>query len=354
MSSKHFLSFGALAVILVGILFAPIRLPQTVDVPGRILSAREWVVRMDDGGVVVTTLTDRIAGAVSSASVLETTRGDAVRLELSRLVRPGERIHAGDTLATIRSNELERLIAELEGGARSAEASLLSTTTGQKEAVVHGASQQLERARRNEDALRAVLARQKLLFEKGLIAEQEYELAEKQATLATMDVSIAGANLRALSTGDKREQQDLMAANVGMLRRELEVIRQREHDCILKAPFSGVVLCSGVSDTLLLLVDATKYVVMMPVPVREREHVAIGQHISIAGEGFGEFPAALVSIVSSPVQMLGTEQVFLVTGLCEGSGNGFLHGALVRCAIRSAPCSPSGYLKTLLTRSVRP
>ena len=204
MSSKHFLSFGALAVILVGILFAPIRLPQTVDVPGRILSAREWVVRMDDGGVVVTTLTDRIAGAVSSASVLETTRGDAVRLELSRLVRPGERIHAGDTLAKIRSNELERLIAELEGGARSAEASLLSTTTGQKEAVVHGASQQLERARRNEDALRAVLARQKLLFEKGLIAEQEYELAEKQATLATMDVSIAGANLRALSTGDKR------------------------------------------------------------------------------------------------------------------------------------------------------
>lgn len=340
-------------VLLVGTLTAPIRLPHTVEVPGRILCAREWVVKMDASGVILTTLVDRKAGAISNSTVHEYSKGDVVRLEFSPIVRPGVHVAQGDTLARVTSNEILRSVAELEGQVASAEASLLTSSTGQKDAVVEGARQQLEQARRNDDALQMVLARQKLLFEKGMVAEQEFELAQRQAAIASIGVTIADANLRSVSTGEKREQQELMHANIRKLTGELDVVRKRQAECALRAPFQGVVLCCGVSDTLLMVADTTEYVVLMPVPMKEHGSVAAQQRVILSGqEPFGQIPAVVTSVVS-PVEVFGGQQVFVVTGQCANPCNTIMHGMIARCAIECPPWSPAAYVRNLLTRSIR-
>jgi hypothetical protein len=339
-------------VLLGGFLAAPIRLPHTVEVPGRILCAREWIVRMETGGVIVAMLVDRKAGTVSNSTVHEYSRGDVVQLEFSPEARSGATVCRGDTLVQIHSNEIARALAELEGQVASAEASLVTSSTGQKAAIVEGAREQLEQARRNNEALDVILARQKLLYEKGMVSEQEYELAQRQAAVASIGVSIAGANLHAVSTGEKQEQRDLMRANILRLSGELEVVRKRQAECALRAPFKGVVLCSGVSDTLLMVADTTEYVVLMPVPLKEYGCIAAQQRVCLSGqEPVGIVPGIITGVVS-PVEVYGGQQVVMITGQCIGRWGTVMHGSVARCVIECAPWSPIAYVQSLVTRSL--
>jgi hypothetical protein len=353
MTLKHWVAAALVLFLLAGLLLVPIRVPRTIEVPGKVLCAREWIVRMDAEGTLVSSLVDRVTGAVLRTTTQQYTRGDVVRCELSRKVTPGGLILQGDTVAFVRSNEIDRTLAELKGEVASAEALLASATSGQKEAVVQEAQQQLEQARRNEEALRVILARQKLLFEKGLISEQEYQVTERQATVSGIGVSIAEAHLRAVSTGDKREEQELMRTNIRRFRGQLDVLRERRAQGSLCAPIRGVVLCAGVNDTLVMVADTSAYVVLMPVPMRDAGYVTCQQRISLSGNEIGDLPSAVVGGTTSPVQNLGCQQVYMVTGICDRAGAAVLHGLLVRCAIHCPPCSLQDYLVALFSRTIR-
>jgi hypothetical protein len=336
-----------------GLCALPIRLTHSIEVPGRIMAAREWMVKTESGGGIVTMYVDRIAGVVSRTTVQGFSRGDAAQLVFTPGVRAGASLSDGDTVAVIHSDELERELARLRGEEATALASLASTLSGQKESVIRGSQQELEHARREEDDLEAILVRQRLLFEKGLIAQQELETAERRTALAKISVSIAVAHLQSVSTGAKREETELMRARLREIGSEIAGAEQRLHSCIVRTPCPGVALSAGVNDTLLLVADTSAYVVLMPVPFHLQRWIGLRQHIVLTGRESGDLPSAVVTTIVSPVQMIGGGEVFLVTGQCERSARSLLHGALARCNIQCAPCTPFEYLTLILTRSIR-
>jgi hypothetical protein len=353
MKTRWLLIISGCTILLGGFYISPIRVSRSVTVPGKILCAREWLVRWDANGAIVTTLVDRAGGSVRNTTITEFSRGDFVQMEMNPRTVSGCAVACGDTVVRIHSNEIERQIATLRGDLANAEASLVAISTGEKEPVVQGARQQLEQARREEESLKAILARQKLLFERGLIAQQEYELAERRAAVSGIGVSIASEHLRAVSTGAKREEGELIRARIRALRDELDVLERRRRECALSAPLPGIVMCAGFKDTLLLIADTSEYVVLMPVPLREQQNISPHQRVSLTGRDAGNLPPAIVTNVISPVQILGGQEVFIVTGQCERTGRALVHGTLAQCAIEGAECSLLDYTKGLLSRAVR-
>jgi hypothetical protein len=353
MKTRWFLIISGCAVLLGVFSLSPIRVSRSITVPGKILCAREWLIRWDANGAIVTTLVDRAVGSVRNTTITEFSRGDFVQMEMDRRIVSGTAVGCGDTIVRIHSNEIDRQVATLRGEVANAEASLVAISTGEKEPVVQGARQQLEQAKREVESLKAILARQKLLFERGLIAQQEYEIAERRAAVSDIGVSIATEHLRAVSTGAKREQGELILARIRTFRDELDVLERRRRECALSAPLSGIVMCAGFKDTLLLVADTSEYVVLMPVPLREQLNISPHQRISLRGREAGDLPSAIVTNVVSPVQIFGGQEVFIVTGQCEKSGRALVHGTLALCAIESANCSLLDYAKALVSRSIR-
>ncbi len=340
-------------ILLLGLFALPIRVPYSVAVPGKVLCAKELVVTLNTDGGIVTSVVNRTSGVTQQYAVAQFSRGDAMQFVLNGSLAAGSAVRVGDTLGVVRSSENERELERLRGELGSASASLASTISGEKQSVVDEARQQVEHAKKQAEELKAVHARSRLLYERGLISQQEYELAERRASVSGIDVAIAESRLESVSTGAKKEQAEFVRAQIKSLQREIAVLEARERGYSLLSAVSGVVMQMGASDTLLVVSDTTEYVVVMPVPLRERLSVVPSQHVRLVASEIDDIPSAVMIAVDKTIHTLNGQQVVMATAQLERSGGALLHGLLARCSIDCASLTISEYIKRKVHSLVR-
>jgi len=340
-------------LLLLGLAFIPLEVPYSLAMPGRILGIRQLTVSVNTDGAIVTSLVDHSTGVTRRYTAAQFTRGDAVRFTTDGRVGIGHAVQPGDTLGTMWSNEVERELTRLRGEHASASASLASILAGEKSSIVAVAVQEVEHERRVAEEQNDVFARQKQLFERGLIAQQDFDLARRQAEVAAIDVAMAESRLEATLTGAKAEEANLARAQVRSIQEEIAVLEERQEDLCVISPMAGVIVRLGGEDALLVLVDTSAYVVVFPIPLRERRHVALEQDVSLSTPELDDLPPAAVASLGGTVQFLNGEQVVLGIARCkEGSGLA-LHGLVVRCALRCSPVAPVEYVRRSLHSLVR-
>lgn len=334
---------GAIAVAGALLLLLPVSVPYTITAPGKILCANEWVVALNRDGGIAAFVADRVSGVTRQYSLAQFNRGDAVSFSIDPRITTGVSVHAGDTVGVARSSEVERELERLRGELRNAIASLAVTVTGEKQAIVEEAAQTVEHAKRQAEDLDAVYARQKMLFEKGLVSEQEFDLAQRRAATAQIEVSIAEARLRSVTTGAKKEQTEFVRSQILSLQNEIRALERHEQGFRLISPVSGIVTQMGGSDTLLVVSDTTSYVVVMPVPVHERTSVLPEQQVRISATEVAGIPGASVLKVDRAIQSLNGQQVVFATAQMHQAPAEVLNGLLARCTIDCASLTPWEY-----------
>ncbi len=352
--NKRWWLLGGVCVLALSIIATlPIQIPYAVTVPGKILCTNEWIVAFHRDGGIVTYVADRASGATKRYSLAQFNRGDAIAFSLSPHLSSGVGVAMGDTVGVVRSTEIERELQLLKGDLQRAEASLAATLAGEKQPIVEGARQEVERAKRQASELNAVLARQKLLLERGLVAQQEYDLAERRASTASIEVSIAEARLGAVASGAKREQADVVRSQIRSLRNQIDVLERQEESQRFVSPLSGVVSQFGTSDTLLVVSDTSAYVVVMPVPLHERSRLAQHQSVKIYASDVPNIPPAEIIAVDKTIHQLNGQQVVLATAQMSGVPAELLNGLLARCSIQCIARSPFDYAKRKLQVMLR-
>ncbi|MBI5470799.1 MAG: hypothetical protein HY961_00495 [Ignavibacteriae bacterium] len=345
-------------IVVIGIVGAillalPVRIPYSVTVPGKVLCAQEIVITLSTDGGIVSSVINRTTGLTQHYAAAQFTRGDAMQFAPHRKIAVGSTVHRGDTIGVVQSSENDRELERLRGELDGAVATLATTVTGEKQSIVDEARQQVEYARTRAEELKSVLARSKLLYEKGLTAQQEYELADRRASIAHIDVSIAESRLTSVSTGAKKEQAELVRSQIKSLQREIAVLESRKRSYSLLSPLSGVVMQVGAADTLLVVSDTTDYVVVMPVPLRERQSVGSARHVSLSASEVDAIPPAIMIGVDKTIHMLNGQQVVLATAQLEKSGGELLHGLLARCSIECPSLAASEYVNRKVHSLVR-
>lgn len=335
---------GAVVATVIVLFLLPIKVPYAVTVPGKILCTQEWIVTLNADGGIVAFVVDRASGVTKHYSLAQFERGDAVQFTLDPHVVGGITVAQGDTIGVVQSSEIERELQRLRGELRNVTASLAVSVTGEKQSIVEEAKQSVEYAKRQAEDLKAVLARQKLLYEKGLVAQQEYDLAERRASTSVIEVSIAEAKLRSATTGAKKEETEFVRAQIRSLQNEIDVVEKQEQAYRLISPLSGVVTQVAASDTLLIVSDTTEYVVIMPVPLRERSHVLPRQNVKLYASEVERIPSAVMMTVDNTIQSLNGQQVILATAQLNHATGELLNGLLARCSIECASLSPFDYL----------
>ena len=330
------------------ILFYPGKFPYSLEVAGKILPHKQWVVTQSLNGVLTAILRNNEQGKIDSYFVTESERGDPVSLNIHRSIVPGTYVAKGDTIGWIDSNELERQIAQLNGELQSQKALLNVASTGEKESMVLEAERVLEHARETFDEHQKIVARLEKLSGSGFVPYQDYEIALSTQNLFTINIGIAEAQLQSLQTGLKQEEVEVISSQITSLEKEIDTLLERSENYTLTSPLSGVFETTP-GDTLVNIGDISSYAVIIPLKLKNRNYVNLQQKVKYTIEGINNSFYGEILKLGNVVHILNGEQVLLVTASLDAQSKDLLIGTVVKCSIVCEPLTPREHLVRSVT-----
>jgi multidrug resistance efflux pump len=240
-------------------------------------------------------------------------------------------VRVGDTIGFFYSNEVEYQLARLRGLLDVEKATLKFYMTGEKEAVVEQVRRKLEGAREQMEAQRKIFERAKALYEKNLISAQEFELAQSTLKLYEANVEIAEAELQNVMTGAKGEQIKLIEANIRAIQEQINVLEKRAKSSVLTTPISGVISGYFSQDTILAVMDTSKFIILLPIKLLDTQIVKPGHTVEIKNQ---ESLTAMVKGSHNRVEILNGEQVVFYIAESKDKIVNLKPGAIVTCYVK--------------------
>jgi membrane fusion protein YbhG len=182
----------------------------------------------------------------TAQGTIEVEESDVVSLvggRVARLwVREGEMVHAGDTVATLRSTTLPDDLRQREARVAEAQAALADLERGARPEEIIRAEAELKAAIADDSAAATDLNRQEALVVSHASAEQDVDRARARAATARGARDSKAQTLALLKAGATREALDAARSRLAQARADLAEGQATEGELTLVAPSDGVVL----------------------------------------------------------------------------------------------------------------
>jgi len=333
----------AAALLLTLFLLLPITLSWRINVPCKVLPAREWLLMKNADGSMMATYSDYQQGRTDSYSAMTIVRGDAFRFDLLPSLKAGDMVRAGEAISKVYSHELSRESSRLSGDLEVAKASLAAIKAGEKQTVAQEAERTLALAKEKAQVVNLQFQRQDSLYQRRLISREAFDLARSTAQMAAIEVAIAEAHLQTVRTGDKPEQIRLIESQIQGLEGEIKALSNQVGALTLVSPFTGIFQTSPNPDTLCTVID-TAQVLLMPISVRHLEEVAAGQSVRLRTSRSAGWIEATVQRVEQQVKVVNGLQVIMVTAEVKAGSRTLPANLVAQGYIETGRLSPVGYL----------
>jgi HlyD family secretion protein len=219
-----------------------------------------WLVRRPRAVAVVHpelhSLTETITSSARVGGVQESAVGAQFTGTVERLlVRDGDRVKAGQTLAMLRNNVTQQQRSQAQAAVTTARARLAQVSKPPLKSEVDDATHQVTEARAQAAQANADLqlagkqyARSKELFEHGLIPRSEFDQVESnerslssRLRAAKATVKVREAQLETLNHTPLPENVQVARAELAEANSALQVATQQKREAKVLAPFDGVV-----------------------------------------------------------------------------------------------------------------
>lgn len=351
-SRKTLIFWAILIVLIIVLLILPIKLNYNLYVKGKILPSKEWIIYKGTDGRLTSQLINYKTGMSQSYDVTLFDRGDAMQFAFNENIFSGSNILVNDTIAVVYSNEIERQIENLKGQIVSAKASLSINLTGEKQAIIDHENKTLEYAIRQADEQKKILDRIEVMYKKGLVSQEDYEITKGTYDLSNINISISKARLQTVESGAKQEQIGLIKSQIISLENELAVLQKRFKGFTIISPLSGVVNRKTNSDTLMTISDVSEFILINPVKVDDKEFISDSAIIDIYAVGKKQNVSANVIEIDNSVKIVNGIQVVTVTSVVNGKGADLIPNLIVDSYIHTGKLSPLDYLIRVWQRIV--
>ncbi|QQS35387.1 MAG: hypothetical protein IPM56_14205 [Ignavibacteriales bacterium] len=351
-SNKTLIISSVIIILILLIFILPFKFSYKIHLQGKVLPVKEWTIYKGTDARVTTVLTDNLTGINESYSVTQFDRGDAVQFNFTPGIKAGAYLNAGDTVASVYSNEIDRQIVNLKGQVASTRASLSINLSGEKQALIEQETERLNFAIRQAEEHKKILSRLKSLYERGLVSQEEYEIAQGTAELNEINIKISRATLESVETGSKPELINYFNAQVSALEKELSVLEKRFKGFTLLSPINGTIGRHTNNDTLLVLNDISSFTIIIPVNILEKKYLNLPLPFDVyLNSNKLELSGELLSI-DNKVRLLNGAQIVIGTSKIEGDLNQLLPGLMVDCYVNLGSFSAYEYVKIVWERLV--
>lgn len=323
----------ALIILIIVIIFLPIKYPSSINSKGKLLPHNTWLISKETDGRLTTEFLNNATGINNEFSVTQFERGDAVQFKFNLdLISLGQ-VRQGDTIGYVISNEIEKDIEKLKGELNTARALLNIQTSSEKESVIEEEKSKLVFAEKELEEQTKIYERKKQLFDRDLISRQEYEADEARYELAKININIAKERLRSVQSGAKTEEIDYASTQISTIENEISVLQKRYESNNIVSPISGTVARSFSSDTLLIINDVSKSVVLIPIKWQASGKIKTEQQVVVSSPNVNESLKGKVFSIGNSVKTLNGIQYIMVTARFDDAISELKPGLLVDCTI---------------------
>jgi multidrug efflux pump subunit AcrA (membrane-fusion protein) len=336
-------------VLLIVIISLPIEYPISVNSKGKLLPFKTLILSKGTDGRLITSLTDNSTGIDNFYTVTQFERGDAVQFKFNSSIINGGKVTKGDTIGFIISNEIEKDIQKLIGELETAQASLNVQSSSEKQSIIDAEKSKLEFAEMELDEQTKIYNRKKLLFERNLISQQEFEADEARYELAKININIAKERVKTVESGAKAEEIKFTETQIRALENEISVLQKRYESNNIISPINGIINKAFSTDTLLTVNDTSKYIIVMPINFNELGKLQIDQKVE-ASANVDELMQAKIISIGNSVSTSGFNQYVLVTAISESKINLLKPGLYVDCEIDCGSATAYQILKNFFLK----
>jgi HlyD family secretion protein len=223
------------------------------------------------------------------------------------LVREGQQVRAGQTIAEIESSSELAAVETARSEVESARMDLSKVLAGERAETIAAARGDLRSLQAKAAQSKEALDRLRVLAAKDLATKDEFDRALRQSEQDTAAVDASRSRLDALANGPRREDVAASEAKLRLAEHKLAERLALADMRKIKSPESGTVLqvkyrvgeyYSPGGDPILLLGDLDELRVRVDVDERDIARITLGQAAYVTAPAFGEqrFPATVVEI----------------------------------------------------------
>jgi HlyD family secretion protein len=220
-------------------------------------------------------------------------------------VNRGDRVKAGQLLATLENRDLVAAATASKGQLDQAEANLRATAQATVPEAVTKATTDVQSARQQLEAAEKLLKSREELLRQGALARKLVDEAQVSYAQARAQFDSAQEHLRALQSVGKEEQIKQAAGQVETARGQLRSAEAQVAYSEIRSPIDGIVsdrpLYAGEmanpGTPLMTIVDNSRVVARANVPVQEASSVKAGDAATIRmTDGSFEVPARITVV----------------------------------------------------------
>ncbi len=287
----------------------PVTRPSAKD---NVTAAREAISRV--GGVDVKASMPETTAVVGGNGVVEPAQQETrVAAQVTAvvqklLVREGQRVKAGETLALLSNGVELAALQAAEADLKAERANLERSVTGLRQEDRDAAQAESEAARARAALSKATLVRSERLAGSGAITAEELEKAKGQTAVDEATFKAIDARLRAAFAGSRVEDVAFAKARVSAAEARVAQARATLARLEIKAPQAGEVLQLKIregelysfqgTEPLLVLGDTSSLQVRMDVDERDVGRLELGATAYVMADAFGgrKFAGTVVEV----------------------------------------------------------
>lgn len=348
---KKFLYFGIGLAILIGVIYCPIKFTYIVYSTGKVFPTYEWVLGRTYDGRITETIKNNQLGLISSYAGKEFQRGDVFDFYINPEINDKQFVERGETIGILNSTELMRQINQLKGEREVEKALLKVYSTGQKIQTIKEAETNLTLAKERFSIQDKLISRQSELFKDSLISPQQYDIAKNDYELSKINLALAEAQIKTLSTGEKPEQIKFIIEKIENLTGQISSLESRKEALQIKAPFAGLIQRKkgGVSSVEVLanIVDTSSYIIVTPIKIKEFKNLAKGQKCILKLFNTDCEMEATICHIDNAIQIIGGKQAIYVTAKIDKKCLGVYPGIFAQTNIECGEYTIIDYSKLL-------
>ena len=160
---------------------------------------------------------------------------------LALLVKEGDFVHAGDTLAIIEAPEVQAKMVQAQGAADAATAMAQMAQNGARKEQIQAAAQLLEQAKAGLEIAEKSYKRMKKLYDEEVISAQKFDEAEAAYKAAQAQVKTAKSNYDMVVDGARQEERRAASAAAGQARGAVQEVKGYLRETVQTAQMPGEV-----------------------------------------------------------------------------------------------------------------
>ena len=221
------------------------------------------------------------------------------------LVNRGDHVKAGQLLARLENRDLVAAVAANKGQVIQAQANLQATERAAIPESIVKAQTDVQSSQQADDAAKKVLESRQKLYQSGALARKMVDDAAVASAQADAQLATAKEHLRVLESAGRQAQVDLARGQVEAAQGLYQSAEAQVAYSEVRSPGSGIVAdrplypgdMAATGTPLMVIMDISRVVARVNVPVDEATAVKVGQPATVALSD-GEEYTGKVSVVS--------------------------------------------------------